>query len=164
MKKLMFLLIFALYVAAAFAQNVKPYTVDLNSLSAVSDDKTLSFNKATKTFTVKANTNLEYGGNKSIYLWLNSLDISSYNIVRVKYRIPNEEDYGFILTTDYDDDTLDWNKDKSTYCPSFLNEMVIPVKSGQKRLNGFCISATWGVSSGKFIIESITRFKNFKTN
>ena len=145
---------------SVFAQNVKPYTVDLNSLSAVSDDKTLSFNKATKTFTVTANSNLEYGGSKSIYLWLNSLDISSYNIVRVKYRIPNEEDYGFILTTDYDDDTLDWNKDKSTYCPSFLNEMVIPIKSGQKRLNGFCISATWGVSSGKFIIESITLEKD----
>ena len=145
---------------SVFAQNVKPYTVDLNSLSAVSDDKTLSFNKATKTFTVTANSNLEYGGSKSIYLWLNSLDISSYNIVRVKYRIPNEEDYGFILTTDYDDDTLDWNKDKSTYCPSFLNEMVIPIKSGQKRLNGFCISATWGVSSGKFVIESITLEKD----
>ena len=145
---------------SVFAQNVKPYTVDLNSLSAVSDDKTLSFNKATKTFTVTANSNLEYGGSKSLYLWLNSLDISSYNIVRVKYSVPNEEDYGFILTTDYDDDTLDWNKDKSTYCPSFLNEMVIPIKSGQKRLNGFCISATWGVSSGKFVIESITLEKD----
>ena len=141
---------------SVFAQNVKPYVVGLNKLSAVNDDKTMSFNKTTKTFTLTANDRLENGGSKSLYLWLNSLDISSYNIVRVKYRIPNEEDYGFILTTDYDDDTLEWNKDKSTYCPSFLNEMVIPIKSGQKRLNGFCISATWGVSSGKFVIESIT--------
>ncbi|MBP5358572.1 MAG: hypothetical protein J6Y69_05230 [Treponema sp.] len=141
---------------SVFAQNVKPYVVDLNKLSAVNDDKTMSFNKTTKTFTLTANDRLENGGSKSLYLWLNSLDISSYNIVRVKYRIPNEEDYGFILTTDYDDDTLDWNRDKSTYCPSYLNEMVIPLKSGQKRLNGFCISATWGVSSGKFVIESIT--------
>ena len=156
MKKITLFIIASLITAAVFAQDVKPYTVDLNSLSAVSDDKTLSFNKATKTFTVTANSNLEYGGSKSLYLWLNSLDISSYNIVRVKYSVPNEEDYGFILTTDYDDDTLDWNKDKSTYCPSFFNEMVIPLKSGQKRLNGFCISATWGVSSGKFVIESIT--------
>ena len=137
-------------------QSENIYTVDLSQIASESDDKTLSFNKATKTFTVKANSNLEYGGSKSLYLWLNSLDISSYNIVRVKYRIPNEEDYGFILITDYDDDSLDWERDKSTYCPSFLNEMVIPIKSGQKRLNGFCISATWGVSSGKFIIESIT--------
>ena len=100
MKKFLLLLIFACCAMTIFAQNVKPYTVNLNSLAAVSDDKTLSFNKATKTFTVKANTNLEYGGSKSLYLWLNSLDISNYNIVRVKYSVPNEEDYGFILTTD----------------------------------------------------------------
>ena len=156
MKKLLCLLVSICCMFAAFAQDVKPYTVDLNSLSAVSDDKTLSFNKATKTFTVTANSNLEYGGSKSLYLWLNYLDISSYNIVRVKYSVPNEEDYGFILTTDYDDDTLDWNKDKSTYCPSYLNEMVIPLKSGQKRLNGVCISAAWNVRSGNFVIDSIT--------
>ena len=71
MKKLLCLLVSICCMFAAFAQDVKPYTVDLNSLSAVSDDKTLSFNKATKTFTVTANSNLEYGGSKSLYLWLN---------------------------------------------------------------------------------------------
>ena len=156
MKKITLFIICALIGTVLFAQNVKPYQIDLSRIPSVNDDKTMSFNKTTKTFTLTANDRLEYGGSKSLYLWLNSLDISSYNIVRVKYSVPNEEDYGFILTTDYDDDTLDWNKDKSTYCPSFLNEMVIPIKSGQKRLNGFCISATWGVSSGKFVIESIT--------
>ena len=136
MKKITLFIIASLITAATFAQNVKPYVVDLNKLSAVNDDKTMSFNKTTKTFTLTANDRLEYGGSKSLYLWLNSLDISSYNIVRVKYSVPNEEDYGFILTTDYDDDTLDWNKDKSTYCPSYLNEMVIPILSNQQTLNG----------------------------
>ena len=156
MKKITLFIICALIGTVLFAQNIKPYVVDLNKLSAVNDDKTMSFNKTTKTFTLTANDRLEYGGSKSLYLWLNSLDISSYNIVRVKYSVPNEEDYGFILTTDYDDDTLDWNKDKSTYCPSYLNEMVIPLKSSQKRLNGVCISAAWNVRSGNFVIDSIT--------
>ena len=34
--------------------------------------------------------------------------------------------------------------------------MVIPLKSGQKRLNGICLASAWNVPSGKFVIESIT--------
>ena len=48
MKKLLCLLIFTLYAAATFAQNVKPYTIDLNGILAVNDDKTVTFDKKTK--------------------------------------------------------------------------------------------------------------------
>lgn len=154
MKKLLCILILVCFAFLCFAQNVKPYVVDLNKMPAVNDDKTATFDKATKTVTVKANGKLQYGGNKGMYLWLNSLDISGYNIARVKYKVIG--DYGFHFTLNYDDNTLDWNNDKTTYCPSYLNEMLIPLKSNQKRLNGIAVAGTWNVPYEKFIIESIT--------
>lgn len=152
MRKLTMFVLFVLIAAFAFAQSV--YTVDLNKLPAVNEDKTATFDKATKTVTVTANDKLQYGGNKGIYLWLNNLDISSYNIARVKYKVIG--DYGFHFTLNYDDNTLDWNNDKTTYCPSYLNEMLIPLKSNQKRLNGIAVAGTWNVPYEQFVIESIT--------
>lgn len=152
MRKLTMFVLFALIAAFAFAQSV--YTVDLNKLPAVNDDKTATYDKVTKTVTVTANDKLQYGGNKGIYLWLNNLDISSYNIARVKYKVIG--DYGFHFTLNYDDNTLDWNNDKTTYCPSYLNEMLIPLKSNQKRLNGIAVAGTWNVPYEQFVIESIT--------
>lgn len=137
-----------------FAQNVKPYVVDLSKMPVVNDDKTATFDKVTKTVTVTANDKLQYGGNKGIYLWLNNLDISSYNIARVKYKVIG--DYGFHFTLNYDDNTLDWNNDKTTYCPSYLNEMLIPLKSNQRRLHGIAVTGTWNVPYEQFVIESIT--------
>ena len=122
----------------------------MSKFPAVSDDKCLTFDKATKTFTVKRQNSSEWAG---IYLWLNNLDISGYNIARVKYKVTG--DYGFHFETDYGDKTLEWYE-KNTYCPSYLNEMVIPLKSNQKKLNGIIISGTWNVPYEQFIIESVT--------
>ena len=135
-----------------FAQNV--YKVDLSKFPAVNEDKTATFDKATKTVTVTANDKLQYGGSKGVYLGLNSLDISAYNIARVKYKVIG--DYGFHFTMDYDDNTLDWLYDKTTYCPSYLNEMVIPLKSNQKRLKGIKAEGTWNVPYEQFVIESVS--------
>ena len=123
-------------------------------MPAVNDDKTATFDKATKTVTVTANDKLQYGGSKGVYLGLNSLDISAYNIARVKYKVIG--DYGFHFTMDYDDNTLDWLYDKTTYCPSYLNEMVIPLKSNQKRLKGIKAEGTWYVPYEQFVIESVS--------
>ena len=49
-KKLAFLFVLACCAFAAFAQKV--YTVDLNKLPAVNDDKTATFDKTTNTLTV----------------------------------------------------------------------------------------------------------------
>ena len=100
MKKVLSLLIFVLCAAAAFAQNVKPYVFDLNSLPSSNEQKTISFNKATKTFTVNG-----YEG--SIGFWpYGGLDISAYNIVRIKYKVPG--DYGFHFSMDYEGDEISW--------------------------------------------------------
>ena len=53
MKRFLVSLILICCAFAVFAQNVKPYVVDLNKLPAVSDDKGVTFDKATKTFTIK---------------------------------------------------------------------------------------------------------------
>ena len=82
---------------AAFAQNVKPYTVDLNRMDTSNDDKTAIFDRKTGTVTIKKNT-------ANIYLWPGDIDISTYNIARVKYKTTG--DCGFIFVLDYDDETL----------------------------------------------------------
>ena len=119
-------------------------------MPAVSDNKCMTFDKATKTFTVKRENTSEWTG---IYLWLNNFDISDYNIARVKYKVTG--DYGFHFELDYGDKTLEWSE-KCTYCPSYLNEMVIPLKSNQRKLKGISVSGTWTVPYEQFIIESVT--------
>ena len=154
MKRFLLCLILICCAFAVFAQNVKPYVCDLNWLPAMNGDKTATFDKATKTVTVISNDELEWGGNRDVYLGLNNLDISNYNIARVKYKALGG--YGFNFVLDYDDDTLDWESDKSTYCPTYLNEMVIPLKSNQKRLKGISIGGAWNVPYEQFVIDSIT--------
>ena len=154
LRKLFILLTLTCLAYSAFAQNVKPYKVDLSKLPAVNDDRTATFNKATKTVTVTANKKLEWNGQRLIYLGLNYLDITGYNIARVKYKVIG--DYGFHFVLDYDDDKLDWTKDKTTYCPSYLNEMVIPLLQGQKKLKGICFQGTWNIDNQQFVIESVT--------
>ena len=157
MKKLLCILILACGAFLCFAQDVKPYVADLNWLPAVNADKTATFDKATKTVTVTYNDNLEWnqwGGDRGLYLGLNNLDISNYNIARVKYKVLG--DYGFNFALDYDDETLDWSNDKTTYCPTYLNEMVIPLKYNQKKLKGIVVAGAWHVRYEQFVIESIT--------
>ncbi len=154
LRKLFILQALACLSCAAFAQNVKPYIVDLSRLPAVNDDKTATFNKATKTVTVTANKKLEWNGQRLLYLGLNYLDITGYNIARVKYKVIG--DYGFHLVLDYEDDKLDWTKERTTYCPSYLNEMVIPLLQGQKKLKGICFQGTWNIDNQQFVIESVT--------
>lgn len=152
MRKLTMFVLFALIAAFAFAQSV--YTVDLNKLPAVNEDKTATFDKATKTVTVTANDKLQWGGNRGVYLWLDRMDISGYNIARVKYKVIG--DYGFQFVLDYDDAKLDWHRDKSTYCPSYLNEMVIPLIPNQRKLKGIFFQGAESVPYEQFVIGSVT--------
>ncbi|MBO4640225.1 MAG: glycoside hydrolase family 5 protein [Treponema sp.] len=151
MKKLFFVLILVCCVALSFAQNVKPYTADLNSFPATNGDKTASFNKTTKTITIKQN---QPGTENGIYLDLKYLDISDYNIVRFKYTVPT--DYGFYFILNYDDNSnLAWNE-YCTYCPGYLTEMVIPLSPEKKRLNGIELKNLWNISCQQIILEAIT--------
>ena len=150
MKKPLCILILICCAFLCFAQSTNIYEVDLSKMPAVSDNKCMTFDKATKTFTVKRENTSEWAG---IYLWLNNFDISDYNIARVKYKVTG--DYGFHFELDYSDVTLDWTE-KQTYCPSYLNEMVIPLMSNQRRLNGIAVAGTWTVPYEQFIIESVT--------
>ena len=53
MKRFLVCLIFVFYAVTAFSQNVKPYQVDLNRMPAVNEDKTSSFDKTSRTFSIK---------------------------------------------------------------------------------------------------------------
>ncbi len=141
-----------LFIASlfTFAQSANIYEVDLNKFPTVSEDKGVTFDKSTKTFTIKQE-------NGRIYLWLNYLNISDYNIIKVNYKILG--DYGFVFGLDYGNDKIEWYT-RETYCPTYLTEMEIPLQKGEKKLNGIFLYGMWGIpfekSNGRFTVESIT--------
>ena len=129
------------------------FPVDLSRMPVVNNDNTVTFDKATNTFTVKKDY-LEQAG---LNLWLGQ-DISELNILRIKYKALG--DAGFCLFTEYANDNLDdydnpWF-DRNTYCPSYLTEMVIPLKNGMRKLNSIGFFSMNCVKDEKFIIESVT--------
>ena len=149
MKSFFACLILICCAVTIFAQNVKPYVVDLSKMPEFSffeNKKTGSFDKKTGTISLT-------GDNVGIGLELGKLDISDYNILRIKYKAI--DGYGFFLGLHYDDSTLDW-EDIATYCPSYINEMVILLRPEQKILNQLYFASAWHVPTEKFIVESIT--------
>ena len=52
MKRFFACLILICCAVTIFAQNVKPYVVDLNKMPAVNDDKTVTFDKKTGTISL----------------------------------------------------------------------------------------------------------------
>ena len=128
--------------------------VDLSRMPVVNNDNTVTFDKATNTFTIQK----DYLRQTGISIWLGQ-DISSYNILRIKYKAL-VDDIGFFLFIDYKNDNLDDYKDswwdRNTYCPSYLTEMIIPLKNGMKNLNSLGFFSLNSLINGQFIIESIT--------
>ena len=121
------------------------YKVDLNQMSEHNDDNTATFDKVTKTVTITAPRDT------SLYAWLD-LDISDYNIVRIKYKVLG--DYGFQLVMDYADERYNWVQEN--YCPSNFTEMVFPLIEGQSKLDGIAIEGPFHINYTKFIVDSIT--------
>ena len=134
---------------SVFAQNVKPYKINFSQFDKVNDEKTMSFDKSTGIVTVNHNNSDQV----SIGVWVDK-DISNYNIIRIKYQALG--DYGFHLNTEYENDpTSDWWGD-STYCPSYLTEMVIPIKKGVTKLKILQICSVNHIWAYKFRIDEIT--------
>ena len=150
LRKLFILLTLSCLSCSAFAQNVKPYTFDLNSLPSSNDQRTVTFNRATKTFTIKGDPK-DWNG-IGIYPY-GGIDISAYNVVRIKYRTLG--DFGFRFALDYEDDAIVW-QDEDNYCPSYLTEMVIPLIPGQTKVKGITFANAWNIDYEQFIVESIT--------
>ena len=78
MKKITLFIITTFIAAAVFAQNVKPYKIDLDHLEKVNDEKTMSFDKSTGIVTV----NHDDTDQVCIGVWVDK-DISNYNIIRI---------------------------------------------------------------------------------
>ena len=150
MKKIIVVLMSLFFAACIFAQNVKPYVVDLNKIPAVTGDKTATYDKASRTFTVKAAK-----GQRGMSVWLgeNGLDVSNYNIVRVKYKVIG--DFGFNMALSYADPSISW-EEKINYCPSYLTEMVIPLIPGQEKINDIWFEGTWNIDYQQFVLDAIT--------
>ena len=130
MKKLLCILILACCGALAFAQNV--YQLDLNKFPATNETKTAAYDKASKTVTLNSK-----GDDANLFMWLEQLDISKYNIIRIRYS--SLDNCGFYFSLNYADSNVNW-QDAVSWCPSYLSEVVIPLISGQKKLNGISIN------------------------
>ena len=151
MKKLLCILIFTCLACFAFTQNAKPYVVDLSGFPYANNERTAIYNTATKTITIKQN---QPGTENGLYLNLNYLDISNYNIIRFQYKVPT--DYGFYFILHYDGmNDLAWNE-YTTYCPSYLTEIVIPTRQGKKWLKGIELRNLWNIEYQQIVLESIT--------
>ena len=153
MKKLLSILIFACCMAMAFAQNVKPYKLDLSRMGASNEEKTATFDKKTGMVTINKPGKLDEDA--GVYYWLDSMDVSAYNIIRVKYEALNDD--GFILNVDFPNEANNFNwADRIVYCPSYLTEMVIPITPYPKTFYGLFFQADWHTSYQQFIIKEIS--------
>ena len=149
MKKITLFIIATFIGATVFAQNVKPYKIDLSEFEKVNGEKTMSFDKSTGIVTVN-----HYDSNQVCLGLAVHEDITKYNIIRIKYQALG--DYGFHVNTSYENDPAsDWWGD-STYCPSYLTEMVIPIKAGVTRLGDLIFASVNHIWTYKFRIDEIT--------
>lgn len=149
MKHFILSLLIILSCGCLFAQNVKPFKADLNAIDAANGDKTMTYDKASRVITIDR----DYEEQVGLGLWLDK-DISSYNIIRIKYKALG--DYGFHLNTAYKNDpTADYWGD-STYCPSYLTEMVIPIKEGVTNLEMLNFMSVNHIRKYKFRIDEIS--------
>ena len=124
-------------------------------MTAENGDKTATFDKATNTITIKK----DYDDQTGLDIWLFQ-DISDFNIIRVKYRVDGVDGIGFHLFIDYENDNLDDYENpwfgRLTYCPSYLTEMVIPLKNGMQQINKIGFFCPNYVKDEKFVIQSVT--------
>ena len=146
LRKIFILLTLTCLTCTAFAQNVKPYTVDFSRMPAVNNDKTAAFDKSTKTITIKSSS-----GSRDLYLGLGGFDISNYNIIRIKYKAL--DDFGFYIHIVYSENSQDF---ETYYCHSYLPEITIPLNSIKKNLNGIAFQGAHQVTYERIKIESLT--------
>ena len=150
MKKLFGILIFACCVGFAFAQNI--YKLDLSGPFVGYDNKTTSFDKKTSTVTINRHGDIK--ADAGLSYWLDNMDVSAYNIIRIKYEVKG--DYGFQLYVNFENDSsFNWC-DRCVYCPSYLTEMVFPITTFPKKLLGIYIDAAWNIDYQQFIVKEIT--------
>ncbi|MBR5032615.1 MAG: cellulase family glycosylhydrolase, partial [Treponema sp.] len=151
MKKNWCILILVCCTTFTFAQNI--YKLDLNNFPARNDDKTISYDKKTGKVTIDKHGDVRT--TTTLFYWLNNMDVSAYNIIRIKYEAP--DGIGFSLHVAYPEgqDSYSWYE-TGIYCPSYLTEMVFPITAYPDHLEGLLIASPWGASTCQFTIKEIT--------
>ncbi len=126
------------------------YKIDLSKLPASNEENTATFNKSTGTITIDRHGNEQ--DDAGIYCWLDNMDVSAYNIIRIKYEALG--DVGFNLFVDCTDDSIRWHE-KGVYCPSYMTEIVFPITAYPKNFNGLYIEGAYHTNTEQFIIKEI---------
>ena len=149
MKKLFSILIFACCMALTFAQSI--YKLDLAGPFVGYDSKTSAFDKKTGTVTINRHGDLK--ADAGISYWLNNMDVSAYNIIRIKYEAKGNT--GFQVYVSFDDASVRWNE-KGVYCPSYLNEMVFPITAYPKKIDSLYFEGAWNTDYEQFVLKEVT--------
>ena len=115
MKKLFGILIFVCCAAFTFAQNI--YKLDLSGPFVGYDTKTTSFDKKTSTVTINRHGDIK--ADAGLSYWLDNMDVSAYNIIRIKYEVKGN--YGFQLYANFENDSsFNWCDQSMISTETFL--------------------------------------------
>lgn len=129
-------------------EDVKPYVLDLSKFGQPDNDMG-TYDTQTHIISINDSKYLERRGS-TVYCWLDYLDASEYNCVRVKYEAL---DYGFVFNI-HDD------KDYSQQCyfPSSINEFLLPFddKIDKTKLKGVSLSLGLGTREQTVKIKEIS--------
>ena len=133
------------------SQSENIYKIDLSKLPAANDTNTATFDKNTGTITID-----RHGDEKAdagIFCWVGDVDVSAYNIIRIKYKALDEVGFNFFVNST--DESIRWHE-KGVYCPSYMTEIVFPITAYPKKFDGIYIEGAYKTNTEKFIIKDIS--------
>lgn len=116
--------------------NIKSFALDLSQFNQPENDMG-TYNTETHVLSIDDKEYLQKR-NSNIYYWLNYLDATEYNCVRIKYNSP---EYGFVVAVQDDNEKV-----LECYLPSYLTEFVLPLDNSidTKKLRGLYFLAGFG--------------------
>ena len=74
------------------------YKIDLSKLPASNEEKTATYDNKTGIITI--NRQGDEKADAGIFYWLNNMDVSAYNIIRIKYEALDEFGFNFFVFSD----------------------------------------------------------------
>lgn len=128
--------------------NIKPFALDLSQFPQPENDMG-TYNTKTHVLSIDDKDYLQKEC-ANLYYWLNYLDASEYNCVRIKYNSP---EYGFVVAVQDDNEKV-----LECYLPSYLTEFVLPLNNtiDTKKLRGLYFLAGFGNPKQTIKLKEIT--------
>lgn len=127
---------------------VKPFALDLSQFGQPNNNMG-TYNTETHIISINDTDYLQLRSSNTYY-WLNYLDATKYNCVRIKYNSP---EYGFVVAVQDDNEKV-----LECYLPSYLTEFVLPLDNSidTTKLRGLYFLAGFGTPKQTIELKEIT--------